>query len=167
MQIAAVGIEVEALMIHKWKNILLALVLGMSLTFLFYSIPYAEKNRSHADLVRLFKEFREFVEPTVTDGIPDYTETAMKRQWDLLKNFQDRLETMDISEWPVSQQVDFHIVRAEMNGLDFHHRVLQPWVHNPGFYGTELIPGFPARGDGINVFLIDFPLLDDEAQKLK
>jgi hypothetical protein len=112
----------------------------------------------YEDLVSLFKEFREFVKPTVTNGVPDYTATAMEEQRQGLKKYQSRLVAIDISGWPVSQQVDYHLVRAEMNGLDFYHRVLKPWSHNPGFYGTEMIPGFPPRGDGINVFLIEFPL---------
>jgi hypothetical protein len=32
--------------------------------------------------------------------------------------------------------VDYHVVRAEMNGLDFDHRVLRPWANNPAFYVT-------------------------------
>ena len=34
------------------------------------------------------------------------------------------------------QQVDFHVVRAELAGLDFDHRVLKPWANNPAFYVT-------------------------------
>ncbi len=149
------------------KIYLLTLILGMSLTSLLGSTQNEKKNPGYTELVSLFKEFREFVEPKLTDGIPDYTEAAMKKQSDSLKNFQDRLAGIDISAWPVSQQVDHHIVRAEMNGLDFHHRILRPWVHNPGFYGTELIPGFPSRGDGINVFMIDLPLPENEIADLR
>ena len=32
--------------------------------------------------------------------------------------------------------MDYHLLRAEMNGLDFDHRVLQPWANNPAFYVT-------------------------------
>jgi hypothetical protein len=34
----------------------------------------------------------------------------------------------------VAQRVDYEIVRAEMNGLDFDLRVLQPWARDPAFY---------------------------------
>lgn len=40
----------------------------------------------------------------------------------------------DPSGWPVARQVDYHLVRAEMNGLDFNHRVLRPWARDPAFY---------------------------------
>jgi hypothetical protein len=43
----------------------------------------------------------------------------------------------------VNQQVDWHLVRAEMNGLEFDHRVLRPWVNNPAFYVTF----FPSQSD--------------------
>jgi hypothetical protein len=152
---------------YRWYAYLLALVFGISGTSRFASTENKEENPGHEKLVRLFKEFREFVEPTVNDGIPDYTQAVMKRQSASLKEFQNRLAGIDTSTWPVSQQVDHHIVRAEMNGLDSYHRVLQPWLHNPGFYGTKLIPGFPSRGDGINVFMIELPLPENELADLK
>ena len=86
------------------------------------------------DLVQLFQEFREFQKPRITDGVPDYSAAAMQAQWKGLKEFQDRLAAIDVKEWPISQQVDFHIVRAEMNGLEFSHRVLRPWSKDPCFY---------------------------------
>jgi len=154
-------------MTQKVYRFVFSLALIVSLTSFFCSPKKVETNTSHEDLVSLFREFRDSVEPELTDGIPDYTEAAMKKQWRVLRKFQDRLMTMDMSKWPVSHQVDHHIVRAEMNGLEFHHRVLQPWVHNPGFYGTELIPGFPSRGDGIDVFMLDFPLTAEERADLQ
>lgn len=60
----------------------------------------------------------------------------MAAQARALPAFQQRLRALDPRGWPVPQQVDFHIVRAEMNGLEFDHRVLQPWARNPDFYVT-------------------------------
>ena len=53
-----------------------------------------------------------------------------------LSNYRRRLSAIDPARWPVPQQVDYHIVRAEMNGLDFDHRVLRPWANDPAFYVT-------------------------------
>ncbi len=39
----------------------------------------------------------------------------------------------------IPQQVDYHLVRAEMNGLDFDHRVLEPWANNPAFDVTVFL----------------------------
>ena len=94
------------------------------------------QSRSYEDLIQLFEEWREFQKPEVRDGIYDYTAAAMEKQRVGLKDMQDRLAAIDPSSWPVSQQVDYHIVRAEMNGLDFDFRVLRPWSRNPCFYAA-------------------------------
>ncbi len=92
------------------------------------------RSGEYEDLVALFKEFREFHKPKVTNGVPDYTTAAIEKQRRGLKKFQNRLAAIDIQGWPVSQQVDYHLVRAEMNGLEFYHRVLRPWSRDPCFY---------------------------------
>ena len=50
---------------------------------------------------------------------------------------------LEPAAWPVAQQVDYRLVRAEMNGLDFDHRVLRPWARDPCFYSRS----FTARSD--------------------
>jgi len=92
----------------------------------------------HADLVSLFKEFREFAASKVTSGVPDYTAAAMEKQYRELKTYQSRLAAIDPSGWSVSEQIDYHLVRAEMNGLEFQHRVLKPWSLDPGFYNDVI-----------------------------
>lgn len=89
---------------------------------------------AYDDLIKLFHEFREFQKPRITDGVPDYSAAAMRDQWEGLREFQDRLAAMDFRAWPIAQQVDYLIVRAEMNGLEFNHRVLRPWSKDPCFY---------------------------------
>jgi hypothetical protein len=94
----------------------------------------ASNPSTYEELLTLFKEFREFQAPKMTNGVPDYTATAMQKQWNGLKEFQNRLAAMNIEDWPIPQQVDYHIVRAEMNGLEFNHLVLRPWSRDPCFY---------------------------------
>ena len=89
---------------------------------------------TYEDLLEIFQEFREFQLPEIVDGIPDYSGAAMAEQAGGLALFQQRLASMDISAWPVPEQVDYHIVRAEMNGLEFYHRILKPWERDPVFY---------------------------------
>jgi hypothetical protein len=112
---------------------------------------------SYDDLVNLFKEFREFHKPQLIGGVPDYTPATMKKQKVGLKKFQARLTAIDPNGWPISQQVDYHLVRAEMNGLDFHHRVLRPWSKNPDFYTPKefahrTIPEPPLEADVLHEF---------------
>ena len=89
---------------------------------------------SYDDLVQLFNEYREFQEAEVVNGIPDYTPAAVEKQFLGLQERQARLAAIDTAGWPVWQQVDYHLVRAEMNALEFHHKVHKPWARDPGFY---------------------------------
>jgi len=107
--------------------------------------PSASKSagRSHDDLVTFFEEWRAFQEPKLVAGIPDYSTRSLAAQQRELAGFVERLAAFDTSGWSIDQQVDYHIVRAELNGLDFDLRVLKPWANNPAFYVTV----FPSESD--------------------
>ncbi len=94
------------------------------------------RSTRYEDLLSLFADWRMFQRPKLVDGVPDYTPAAMAAQKRELASYQRRLAAIDPGGWPVARQVDYHVVRAEMNGLDFDHRVLQPWANNPAFYVT-------------------------------
>ena len=98
----------------------------------------APESTSYDDLLGLFHEFREFQQPLATDGVQDYSAAAMEQQYAELKTYQSRLATIDPSGWPIPQQSDYHLVRAEMNGMEFQHRVLRPWSIDPGFYNDVI-----------------------------
>ena len=91
---------------------------------------------THENLVAFFREWRAFQKPKLVDGVPDYGASAMAAQQRELEGMRQRLAAIDPSAWPVAQQVDYYIVRAELSGLDFDHRVLKPWSNNPAFYVT-------------------------------
>lgn len=94
------------------------------------------RGSSYDALVRLFAEWRAFQRPPLTDGVPDYGAAAMHAQQEALPKYQQRLAAIDTAGWTVPQRVDWHIVRAEMHGLEFDHRVRRPWATNPAFYAT-------------------------------
>jgi hypothetical protein len=110
--------------------------LGVCLVLASASVAVRAQANRHDDLVALFKEWRTFQQPPFVRGVPDYRTSALATQRGGLVKLQQRLRAMDPAAWPVPQQVDWHIVRAEMNGLDFDHRVLRPWTNNPAFYAT-------------------------------
>jgi hypothetical protein len=127
----------------------------------------------YADLVELFHDWRAFQQPKMIDGVPDYSTAAMSAQHAQLAGYQRRLASMDTTGWSVPQQVDYHIVRSEMNGLDFSYRVLRPWARNPAFY----VSFFPSRSDqparegtvpagAIELWTWQFPLTPDRAAAL-
>jgi hypothetical protein len=121
------------------------------------------------DLLSLFSEWRAFQQAKIVNGVPDYTPAAMARQHGELRDHQRLLASLDPRQWPVPQQVDYQIVRAEMDGLDFDHRVLKPWARNPDFYVTVFADETdqPAREGphalgGTEVFRFSLPRDADE-----
>jgi hypothetical protein len=131
------------------------------------------RSASYDDLLALFKEWRAFQRPAVVNGAPDYTARAMADQRARLEGYQRRLVAIDASGWPIDRQVDHHIVRAEMNGLDFDHRVLKPWANNPAFYVTVFFneSDQPAREGhyaygSVELWSYRFPLSPDDGAKV-
>lgn len=88
----------------------------------------------YQDLVNLFSEWSAFERPPLLGGAPDYTRATISRRREALKAYQAQLGAIDPSTWPVDQRVDYDLVRAQMNGMDFAMRVLQPWARDPAFY---------------------------------
>jgi hypothetical protein len=93
--------------------------------------------RTYDQLSALFTEWRAFEEPPrLAGGVPDYTAATGAKRLAALRELQARLQAIDRSGWTVPQQVDWHLVRAEMNGLEYHLRVLQPWARDPAYYAS-------------------------------
>ena len=84
-----------------------------------------------------------------------------------------RLAAIDSTQWPVEQRIDYELVRAQMNGLDFDIRVLQPWARDPAFYmsiwteqsDTPAHEG-PAHHAIIELWTYSFPLSPADEKKL-
>jgi hypothetical protein len=45
-----------------------------------------------------------------------------------------RLDALKPDTWSRDEQIDYALVRAQMNGHDFHLRTLKPWERDPAFY---------------------------------
>jgi hypothetical protein len=95
-----------------------------------------EAQSSYQSLTTLFTEWRAFERPPMREGVPDYTAATFARKHAELRNWQSRLTAIDTTGWTTEQQIDWHLVRAEMNGLDFYVRVLKPWERDPAYYVT-------------------------------
>lgn len=128
---------------------------------------------THADLVAFFQEWREFQKPDFVDGVPDYSPEAMARQHRELADWRARLMAMDTTGWSVAEQIDWQVVWAEMNGLDFDHRVLRPWERIPGFYtmihlAQSDVPAHegPFLAGWIDTWTYDYPLSEEDAAEL-
>ena len=122
-------------------------------------------------LIKLFHQWREFEHPAMRNNVPDYSASAMATKAAALHQWRKALDAIDPRSWPIEQQNDYKLVRAEMNGLDFNFRVLRPWARDPAFY----VNVFPSRSDipwregpvpypEIELYNYHFPL-DADAQK--
>jgi hypothetical protein len=128
---------------------------------------------TYDDLTALWQDWRTLERPTQRDGAPDYTAAAVTRRHDELGRYQQRLAALDPSGWPREQRIDYELVRAQFNGMDFDIRVLQPWARDPAFYqsiwteqsDTPEHEG-PAHHGLVEVWQYDFPLARDDQQKL-
>ena len=91
---------------------------------------------SYGQLTGLYKEWRKFERPTVTNCVPDYSAAALAKKAEGLKTYQGRLDALKADGWSKAQKIDLKIVRAEMSGLDFDLRVLKPWGRDPTYYAN-------------------------------
>jgi hypothetical protein len=138
-----------------------------------HAAPAAAGKEGYGNLVAFFRDFRSFQKPQIVDGVPDYTAAAMAAQRREIESYRKRLAAIDPSGWPVPQQVDYFIVRAELAGLDFDHRVLKPWANNPAFYVTVFWEESdqPAREGpfawgAVELWSYPFPLSPGDAGKI-
>ena len=127
---------------------------------------------NYKDLVDLFKMWRDFENPPLMNGAPDYTQRRFTAAADEFNSLQSKLERIDTADWPKYHQTDWHIVRAEMNGYDFNQRVLKPWARDPAFYQTiwmyeSDVPAHegPTNHGTLEFWEYEFPL-DNESAKM-
>ena len=137
------------------------------------SLPGPVLASTHDDLVELFRDWRAFETPPLLDGAPDYTAERFEARQTGYLALRARLDAFDISDWPIPEQVDWHLVRAEMNGYDFNRRVLRPWARDPAFYKTVWtyrsdVPAHegPTHHALVELWTYEFPLSEDEQQRL-
>ncbi|MDX2184688.1 MAG: DUF885 family protein [Gemmatimonadaceae bacterium] len=90
----------------------------------------------YSDLVTLFEQWRRFEQPPLFEGAPDYRAATSAARLMALRDWQRRLAAIDTSGWPIPQRVDWHLVRAEMSGMEYHLRVLKPFERDPAYYAS-------------------------------
>ena len=144
---------------------------------LLNSIPiHAHPNKrpiEYDSLIELFNDWRDFENPPLLNGAPDYTAGRFNKDHQTFKELQKRLSKIQINNWPIPYQVDWHIIQAEMNGYDFNYRVLQPWVRDPAYYQTVWmeqsdVPAHegPTNHGTLEFWTYSFPLSSDKELQL-
>jgi hypothetical protein len=147
----------------------LALTIAAALTICLEAAPQSR----YRDLEAVFSDWLALEQPPLLNGAPDYTAARLARTRTQLRAYQARLAAISPRGWPIDQQVDYELVRAGMNGLDFDLRVLQPWARDPAFYksvwteqsDTPAHEG-PAHAALVELWTYSFPLSRDDETKL-
>ncbi len=152
-------------MIMAAKTILFAAALAMT--------PSLAAAQSHKSLVSLWREWRAFQPPDVANCVPDYSAGAMARKAAGLTDFKKRLAAIDPTKWNAAERADYALVEAEMNGMDFDHRVLMPWARDPSFYATVFaeesdVPEHegPNAYPAIDLYEYKYPLSKSDQKEL-
>ena len=150
------------------RNLLLASLLAS-----LAAAAGANETLTHDDLVALFADWRAFESPPLLDGAPDYTEQRFEARQPGFAALRARLDAFEIDDWRIPEQVDWHLVSAEMNGYDFNRRVLRPWARDPAFYKTTWtyrsdVPAHegPTHHAVVELWSYEFPLSAAEQQRL-
>lgn len=150
---------------------------AMAIAALFFaamgsmSAKAASKPDGYPALITLFQQWREFEHPVMKNNVPDYSASAMAAKAVAHRLWRKRLDAIDPKSWPIEQQNDYKLVKAQMNGLDFNLRVLRPWARDPAFYvnvwsSRSDVPSRegPVSYPEIQLYNYRFPL-DADAQK--
>lgn len=128
---------------------------------------------NYAELTRLFADWRKFVLPATVDFKPDYSVAAIAAKKAEFPKYRARLQAIDTSGWPKGALIDYKLVQAEMNGLDFDFRVLMPWARDPSFYATVFadwsdvpVHEGPSAYPNVNLYEFKYPLNASDEKKL-
>ncbi|MFN5581051.1 DUF885 family protein [Gemmatimonas sp.] len=120
------------------RRVACAVTLGATAVAVPGAVGYAQSaaTPTYGQLLPLFTTWRTFEEAPRVQGAPDYTPATNARRLAELRSLQQRLAAIDTTGWSISQQVDWHLVRAEMNGMLYHLTVLQPFARDPAYYAS-------------------------------
>ena len=136
-------------------------------------IPNIEPS-NYQTLLNLFNEWRIFERPPILNGAPDYSKERFNRDYDKFSSLKYRLNEIDIQKWPVEYQIDWFVVKAELNGYDFNYKVLKPWERDPAFYQSVWmyesdVPAHegPTNHGTLEFWSYKFPLDKENRKKIK
>ena len=145
------------LILRQWRTLMMCLAVA-------YAHAAGAAN-DYGSLLQLAQDWRAFEQPVMSHCTPDYGVAAMAAKGAALPTYRARLHELDTRGWLAAQIVDYRLIEAEMNGLDFDLTVRQPWARDPSFYATV----FGERSDvpqhegvtaapAIDLFAFQFPL---------
>ena len=165
---------------------LLCLALAATPTIFASTQDKAPGQENYPRLVELLDEFFEFRDPAggqvrqiirdvaghVIDPVADYSVESIALQRQKMRQFQIRIDSLDVSTWSVSGKVDYLAVRSRLDQYDFILQHTRPWARDPGYYADRMLrvtfTDLPLQGEAQENFLKKIravPVLVSEAKE--
>lgn len=150
------------------------LIIAVILSSLLGLNSFGQKtHNSYSDLLALSKELRELERTELPNGIPDYRIQTINKVYQKLLLNKNKHAKIDTAGWSLENRVDYVLLKAEMNALEFNCRILKPWQRDPAFYAivwneqsdTPDHEG-PTSFSAIELWKYNFPLSPIDAAKL-
>jgi hypothetical protein len=146
--------NLELYIMNNYKTILAVASLVICLAYLPYSIAQDSVNHASNEVIDLAAEFRAFRSPLFRPrtwrpthsvvGVPDYA-AVRKQQMEGLARFRERLNAINPRNWPIHDQVDFLLLRSEMDDVYFEQHILREVETNPSYYVEQAINPIAAE----------------------
>ena len=107
----------------------------------------------YSELLVLLRDFTAWKDPVGDQGrqitrdeagreiepVPDFSASAIEVRRRQIREFQHRLESLDVSGWEVPEKVDYLAVRSRLDQQDFMLERFRPWSRDPGFYVDRML----------------------------
>ena len=95
-----------------------------------------------SQLVVLYQDVVAHREPKLVDGLPDHRPSTLLANRRAFEELRQRFDGIDPAAWPVTQKIDYLLVRSLLDEWDFDDRVVRNPSRNPGHYlnGIQGIP---------------------------
>src|SRR4030043_1663699 len=107
--------------------------------------PIPAQDEHPQELLKLAEEFRAMRgytarrwQASAETGVPDYA-ALVQKQKELLPLFRNRLDALDPSSWSVHCQIDYLLLRAQMDKLEWELYVFRQTPRTPSFYVDQAI----------------------------
>jgi uncharacterized protein (DUF885 family) len=129
------------------------------------------RGQAPAELVQLAQAFRTARRTFSEEG--DFSAKAATTRATQLADFRARLEKLPRASWPIADQVDWYVLRTELNQLDFDQRIRKASSRDPGFYVQQAVGAVPQdiervsaeQATAIATRLAKVPALFDQAKR--
>lgn len=105
-----------------------------------YAVPAVSQTAASPQdaLIQIFQAAQDLRQPEIVEGIPDFSAAAVERQKADLAELRSRFDDLDPTGWEVSDQVDYLIVRSELDMLDYGLHVYRATSRSPAFYLSSI-----------------------------